>query len=58
MRDWQSQAHVRWYCRYHVVIVPTLLLVRQLIPNQLIHNQRTGTIWPDRKFKLLGDAGA
>ena len=22
MRDWQSQAHVRWYCRYHVVIVP------------------------------------
>ena len=22
MRKWQSQAHVRWYCRYHVVIVP------------------------------------
>ena len=22
MREWQSQAHVRWYCRYHVVIVP------------------------------------
>ena len=22
MQDWQSQAHVRWYCRYHVVIVP------------------------------------
>ena len=22
MRERQSQAHVKWYCRYHVVIVP------------------------------------
>ena len=22
MKDWQSQAHVRWVCKYHVVIVP------------------------------------
>jgi putative transposase len=22
MRDWQNQSHVRWYCRYHIVIVP------------------------------------
>jgi len=22
MREWQSQAHVKWNCRYHVVIVP------------------------------------
>ena len=22
MREWQSQSHVRWYCRYHVVFVP------------------------------------
>ncbi len=22
MRDWQSQAHVRWYCRYHLIFVP------------------------------------
>ncbi len=22
MREWQSQTHVRWYCKYHVVIVP------------------------------------
>ena len=22
MREWQSQSHVRWYCRYHVVCVP------------------------------------
>ncbi|MBF0416396.1 MAG: IS200/IS605 family transposase [Magnetococcales bacterium] len=22
MRDWQSQTHVRWYCRYHLVFVP------------------------------------
>ena len=22
MREWKSQSHVRWYCRYHAVIVP------------------------------------
>src|SRR5215217_7145522 len=22
MREWQNQSHVRWYCRYHIVIVP------------------------------------
>ena len=22
MRDWRSQSHVRWYCKYHVVFVP------------------------------------
>ncbi len=22
MREWKSQAHVRWYCRYHVVFIP------------------------------------
>ncbi len=22
MRDWKSQSHVRWYCRYHVVFIP------------------------------------
>ena len=22
MREWQSQAHVKYYCRYHVVFVP------------------------------------
>ena len=22
MKDWRSLAHVRWYCRYHVVFVP------------------------------------
>ena len=22
MRVWQSQSHVRWYCRYHIVFVP------------------------------------
>ena len=22
MRDWQSQAHVKWECKYHVVFVP------------------------------------
>ena len=22
MKDWRSQAHVRWECKYHVVILP------------------------------------
>ena len=22
MRDWQSQAHVKHYCKYHIVFVP------------------------------------
>ena len=22
MRDWRSQSHVRWYCRYHIVFAP------------------------------------
>jgi putative transposase len=22
MRDWRSQAHVKHYCRYHIVFVP------------------------------------
>ncbi len=22
LRQWKSQSHVRWYCRYHIVIVP------------------------------------
>ena len=22
MREWQSQSHVLWYCKYHVVFVP------------------------------------
>ena len=22
MKDWQNQAHVKWECKYHVVILP------------------------------------
>ena len=22
MREWNNQTHVKWYCRYHIVIVP------------------------------------
>ena len=22
MREWHNQSHVRWYCRYHIIIVP------------------------------------
>ncbi len=22
MREWQSQSHARWYCKYHIIFVP------------------------------------
>jgi len=22
MRDWQSMAHVKWECKYHIIIIP------------------------------------
>jgi REP-associated tyrosine transposase len=22
MREWQSQSHTRWYCRYYIIFVP------------------------------------
>ena len=22
MKDWRSQSHVKWHCKYHIVIVP------------------------------------
>lgn len=22
MREWETQSHVKWYCRYHIVFVP------------------------------------
>jgi putative transposase len=22
MREWQNQSHIRWYCRYHIIIIP------------------------------------
>ena len=22
MREWQNQSHAKWYCRYHIVIIP------------------------------------
>ena len=22
MRDWKTQAHVKWECKYHVVVLP------------------------------------
>ncbi len=45
MREWQSQSHVRWYCKYHLVFVPKYRkrtiygslrrdLVREYIRNQ------------------------
>jgi len=36
MREWESQSHVRWYCRYHVVIVPTLDILSLFIVSALI----------------------
>jgi len=48
MREWQSQSHVRWYCKYHIVFVPKYRrrsiygsLRRQIggIPRELCHQQ-------------------
>ena len=33
MRDWQSQSHVRWYCKYPIVFVPKYR--RRVIDGQL-----------------------
>ena len=38
MREWQSQSHVRWYCRYHVVWVP------KYRKRALVHNSRSRSI--------------
>jgi len=40
MRDWQSQSHVRWYCKYHIVFVPKYR--RRVIYGQL--RRRIGRI--------------
>ncbi len=40
MRDWQSQSHVRWYCKYHIVLVPKYR--RRIIYGQL--RRRIGRI--------------
>jgi putative transposase len=47
MREWQSQAHVKWYCRYHRVIVPKYrrksmlgAMVREYIRTQKEHEKK------------------
>ena len=40
MREWQSQSHVRWYCKYHIVFVPKYR--RRVIYGQL--RRRIGPI--------------
>jgi putative transposase len=40
MKDWQSQAHVKWECKYHVVIVPKYR--RKVMYGKLRH--KTGQI--------------
>ena len=40
MRDWQSQSHARWYCKYHMVFVPKYR--RRVIYGQL--RRRIGRI--------------
>ena len=34
MKDWQSQAHVKWECKYHVVIVPKYRKKKQFKKNR------------------------
>jgi REP element-mobilizing transposase RayT len=31
MKEWQSQAHVKWQCKYHVVIAPAGLRFFRLL---------------------------
>ena len=66
MQDWQSQAHVKWECKYHVVILPkyrnkTLYgRVRRRIGGilrQLCHQRQIelveGKLMPDHVHLLL-----
>ena len=47
MRAWQSQRHVRWSCRYHLVIGPTYR--QQAICDTLRKDiGRAATLWPIR----------
>ncbi len=36
MRGWQSQSHVRWYCKHHVVFVPKYRRRNSIVLNYLI----------------------
>ena len=40
MKDWQSQSHVKWECKYHVVILPKYRKKR----NFKEHRRKIGTI--------------
>ena len=40
MREWQSQAHVKWECKYHIVILPKYR--RKVLYGQI--RRRIGTI--------------
>ena len=40
MKDWQSQSHVKWECKYHVVILPKYRKKRNFEENR----RRIGTI--------------
>ncbi len=42
MKDWQSQAHVKWDCKYHVVIVPKY---RQRVFFGRCHKQIGAILW-------------
>jgi putative transposase len=35
MKDWQSQAHVKWECKFHVVIVPKYRKKKQFKKNRV-----------------------
>jgi putative transposase len=49
MHEWQSLSHVRWECKYHVVIIPMYRrkvfsgrLRRRIGPILIIRNRRSG----------------
>ena len=66
MKEWQSQAHVKWECKYHVVILPKYRkkalygrlrreigrIFRELCPQKQIELVE-GKAIPDRVHMLL-----
>ena len=47
MKDWQSQAHVKWECKYHVVIHPKYR--RKVLYGRLRDKHGPGRVSRDKK---------
>jgi hypothetical protein len=57
MREGQSQSHVRWYCKYHIVFVPKYrrrVLYAEVPPAEKGYPIDTTTVPWKLDFRLLG----